>query len=178
MDVLVVAFTGDDCPGLVHALAEIVSDHEGNWESSHMTALGGVFVGNLVVSAEPDRIDALMEDLRGLDGMLDVCVQRARGLTDVADGHRSLTVEIVGGDHPGIVEEFAAAVARPRVNVRRLDSANVDARSEGGGAAGRNCRVLAELEVGEDVDLTALSEELIALARGMRVEIALDPPLG
>lgn len=168
MDVLVVAFTGDDAPGLVHALAEVVSDHGGNWESSHMVSWHGVFAGTLVVSAEPQECDALAEDLRALDGMLQVTVHRASG-TAVREGVRAVRLEAAGGDHPGIVEDIAAAIARPRVNVRCLDSESVP--TPGGHP---EFRVRADLEVGEGVDLDAWSEELHGLADPLGVRVTLE----
>lgn len=169
VDVLVVAFTGDDGPGLVHALAEVISDHGGSWESSHMVSWHGVFAGTLVVTAEADRCEALAEDLRALDGMLQIHV-RAATRTPVREGVRSLRLDVVGRDHPGIVEEFTAAIARPRVNVRCLDS-----RSTQMPGGGQEFRVHAHLEVGGGTDLHAWFDGLHDLARRLDVELTLTP---
>ncbi|GAB49000.1 glycine cleavage system protein R [Mobilicoccus pelagius] len=170
MDVLVVAFTGDDAPGLVHALAEVVSDHGGNWESSHMVSWHGVFAGTLVVSAERDRCEALAEDLRALDGMLQVTVHHASG-TPERPHAQSLHLDVVGGDHPGIVEDIAAAIARPRVNVRCLDSESRPAAADGA----HEFHVHAELEVGADVDVAAWGEELRSRGEAVGVTVDLVP---
>ena len=168
VDVLVVAFTGDDAPGLVHALAEVVSDHGGNWESSHMVSRHGVFAGTLVVAADTARSEALAEDLQALDGMLDVTVHRTAH-TDAPTPMPVYRLTVVGGDHPGIVEDVAAAIARPRVNVRSLDSERVTTPT------GPEFRVRAELEIGADVDLAAWTSELDTLADRLSVDIDLTP---
>ena len=40
---LVVTFVGSDRPGLVEALARVVTEHQGNWERSRMARLAGRF---------------------------------------------------------------------------------------------------------------------------------------
>ena len=41
---------GDDRAGLVNALADVVSAHEGNWERSQLAELAGKFAGIVEVS--------------------------------------------------------------------------------------------------------------------------------
>ena len=45
MSRLVLTVIGDDRAGLVNALADVVSDHGGNWEHSQMAQLAGKFAG-------------------------------------------------------------------------------------------------------------------------------------
>ena len=47
---LVLTIIGEDRPGIVESLAEIISDHSGNWLESSMSQLAGKFAGILRVS--------------------------------------------------------------------------------------------------------------------------------
>jgi len=126
---LVLAFIGDDSPGLVHALAEVLSDHDGNWENSHMTSVGGMFAGVLEVSVAPDKRDALMEDFRALDGMLDVMV-RPTTSPDVHSATTS-TLQVTGPDGNGIVERFSAMLARSRMTMCHFASETCESTDGG-----------------------------------------------
>lgn len=173
MKTLVLAFIGDDEPGLVHALAEVLSDHGGNWETSQMGCLGHLFAGTLQVSVHAERADALVEDFRGLDGMLQVTVRAMSALAPevVHETDSTFTLDIDGGDHPGIVEAIAAALARPRVNVRRFSSClREDAEGQ------RTFHVTALLAAQADLDLDELGDDLRALADDLRVGLTLGLP--
>ena len=50
MTTLVLTVIGDDRAGLVKALADVVSAHDGNWEQSHLAELAGQFAGIVVVT--------------------------------------------------------------------------------------------------------------------------------
>ena len=56
---LVLTVIGDDRSGLVEALANVVTNHGGNWEHSQMAELAGKFAGIVVVAVQPDRADEL-----------------------------------------------------------------------------------------------------------------------
>lgn len=42
---LIVSFIGEDRPGLVQTLSDVVAGYGGNWEESRMVHLGGHFSG-------------------------------------------------------------------------------------------------------------------------------------
>lgn len=109
MDSFVLAVIGEDRTGLVEALSEVVADHGGSWERSHLTELAGVFAGVALVRVPSDRSAAFREALAPLhdQGLLDVTVRSA-----LADDTRSrpaatVAVEVVGADRPGIVHEVS-----------------------------------------------------------------------
>ena len=49
---LVLTIIGEDRPGIVESLAEIISDYSGNWLESSMSQLAGKFAGILRVSVK------------------------------------------------------------------------------------------------------------------------------
>ena len=74
MTTLILTVAGSDRPGLVAAVADIVDAHGGNWESSQLAELAGVFAGVIQVSVAPERENELQEALQAAvkDGTIDV----------------------------------------------------------------------------------------------------------
>ncbi|MDO5627328.1 MAG: ACT domain-containing protein [Mobilicoccus sp.] len=170
MTTLVMAFLGVDRPGLLHAIAEVLSDHGGNWEDGRTAMMSGNFTGVVQMSVAPARAEALVEDLRALDGMLDVIVRHAAGSSSAADDDVTfVTLDLVGSDHPGIVEDVTAVLARTGVNVDRLTTSTTDAPM----SDGRVFRCQGLLRAPRHIDLDALGEELEDLARDLVVDITL-----
>ena len=64
--VLVLTVIGEDRPGLVESLAEVISTHDGNWDKSRMARLAGHFAGVVQIHLPDDRADALIAALPGL----------------------------------------------------------------------------------------------------------------
>ena len=54
---LVLTVIGDDRSGLVRALADVVTEHGGNWEESQLAELAGKFAGIVVVSVPEARAE-------------------------------------------------------------------------------------------------------------------------
>jgi glycine cleavage system regulatory protein len=122
---------GDDRPGLVSALSGPVSAHGASWERSEMSRLAGKFAGIAVVSVADASAAALAADLSALaDQGLQVVVER----TDehVAGDAVTLTLDLLGADHPGIVAEISAALAAQDVNIEELSTDVRDAPMSGG----------------------------------------------
>ena len=72
MALLVLSVVGSDRPGLTKALAAAVLSAGGNWLESHLSRLGGLYVGSVLVELAADREAALRAavsavDVHGLD---------------------------------------------------------------------------------------------------------------
>src|SRR6476620_7782007 len=113
---LVLTVIGADRPGIVEQLSDQVLAARANWEESRMARLAGKFAGLLRVSVDADQADRLTAGLRALSSLdLTIVVERSG---DVHAGRfRTLTLEIVGGDRPGIVRDIAHALAKQGVNI-------------------------------------------------------------
>ena len=49
---LILTIIGEDKPGIVESLAEVIADHSGNWLESSMSHLAGKFAGILRVGVD------------------------------------------------------------------------------------------------------------------------------
>ena len=116
---LVMTVLGNDRPGLVRSLADTVTSHGGNWLESRMARLAGQFAGIVRIECPSDTVDALIQELQtpGASG-LTVLAVREQAAEPVA--RRTLVVDVVGNDRPGIVRELSAAVANAGGNIEEL----------------------------------------------------------
>lgn len=128
METYVLSIIGADRAGLVQALSEVVAEHGGSWERSHVTELAGVFAGVVLVRVPADRADALRQALRPLrdQGLLDVTLHP--GAPDEPDDEApTVGFHVVGTDRPGIVHEVSRRLAALDVGVvdlrTRIESA-------------------------------------------------------
>jgi glycine cleavage system regulatory protein len=126
--VLILTVSGPDRPGLVDELSRVVASHGGNWEHCRMAHLNGRFAGLLQVRAASGDSDALARELRALPG-LEVTV--AAGAAEHPPPDRLFHIEIVGGDHPGIVRDIFSEIAAAGINVEELGTDTVNAPESG-----------------------------------------------
>lgn len=164
---LVLTLIAPDRPGLVKHVADTIAAQGGNWEESQFMCLDGQFAGILRVALPDDRLPALRAALESLDGM---SVTVTSPDTEIPDGPSHVVeLELVGGDHPGIVRDIFAAVAGLEINVVELETTTESAPMSGEPLF----RAAARLDVPAHVELVQLSEALESLANEVMVEIRL-----
>jgi glycine cleavage system regulatory protein len=163
---LVLTVVGDDRAGLVQSLADIVTAHGGNWETSELAELAGAFAGIVLVSVPDGRVAELRTALEALDGMMQVTLH-AGGATAREDGRR-LTFSVLGNDHPGIVKDVTAALMRSGLTIDLFSSRTSEAPMAGGTLF--EATVVARGSAG--VDTAGVVGELERLAHEIQVDIA------
>jgi glycine cleavage system regulatory protein len=165
---LVLTVIGDDRPGIVEELSDTLLAAGGNWEESRMARLAGKFAGILRVSVEADRADALTASLRTANPGLTVVVERS-GI-DAAAAFRTIRLELVGNDHPGIVRDIARVLAEHQVNIEALETDVTSAPMSGDTLF----RARAHLRIPPSVTLDWLRSRLEALAGELMVDLTLN----
>lgn len=116
---LIMTVLGGDRPGLVSSLADTVARHGGNWLESRMARLAGQFAGIVRIECPSTVVDALLNELQ-FPGIPGLTVQAAREMVEEPAARRTLVVDVVGNDRPGIVRELSAAIASAGGNVEEL----------------------------------------------------------
>jgi glycine cleavage system regulatory protein len=132
---LVLTVIGDDRAGLVEALAAAVGDHDGNWEESQMAELAGQFAGIVVVEVPAGQEAALRRALEGLDGLMEVSAHPgvdAQVEAAASADWTPLRIDLLGNDHPGIVRDVSAVLARHGVSIETMATGQRDAPMAGG----------------------------------------------
>ncbi len=118
---LVLIIHGPDRPGLVGALADVISSHSGSWMESRMANLSGQFAGILRVECPASAKDSLVGDLEKLAEQ-GIHVQVAGDPVRDESSGESVLITITGHDEPGIVKTIASVLTAESVNVEELET--------------------------------------------------------
>ena len=167
---LVMTVIGEDRPGLVDAVASIVTGYDGNWLESRMSRLGGQFAGIVRVGVPAEKEHPLVHALKNLDARGLKVVVHSDPATVVPPAGSVSKLEIVGQDRPGIVREISHALASFGVNVEELQTELRSAAMSGETLF----RARAQLCVPETCDVAALRQALEKIAADLIVEISLE----
>ncbi len=167
MTTLILTVAGSDRPGLVAAVADIVDAHGGNWESSQLAELAGVFAGVIQVSVAAEHEADLQQALRALDGTLTVSVHTG---ADAQARDQPITLQILGNDRPGIVREVSAVLRAHDLSIHDMTTETRDAALAGG----RLFEASVAATVPAAADLAALRVDLERLTSELQVDITLD----
>lgn len=168
--VLVLTVIGEDRPGLVEALAELISAHSGSWDESRMARLAGHFAGVVQVQLPNETAVDFIDALPGLaaKGLAASVVDSDFSLAGV-ESRKNLRLDLVGQDRPGIVREISSALAALGVSVQDLRTAVESAPMSGE----RLFRAEAELALPKGVATEKVRTALERLADDMMVDISL-----
>ena len=168
---LVLTVIGEDRPGLVEALAELISTHEGSWDESRMARLAGHFAGVVQIHLPDQRAEGLIAALPSLAARgLSASVVDSDWSLAVVDHRQSIRLELVGQDRPGIVREISSALAALGVSVQDLRTVVESAPMSGEALF----RAQAELAPPADVEIEEIRAALECLADDMMVDINLE----
>jgi glycine cleavage system regulatory protein len=116
---LIMTVLGADRPGLVSSLADTVARHGGNWLESRMARLAGQFAGIVRVECPAGELDALLRELQS-PAVSGLAVHAVREPIREIQVRRTVAVEVVGNDRPGIVRDLTTAIAGAGGNVEEL----------------------------------------------------------
>ena len=166
---LVVTVIGNDRPGIVERLSEVVLTAGAKWEESRMARLAGKFAGILRVSVAAANAEALASGLRALtnDG-LTVVVESSGDAP--AETFRTVRLELVGNDHPGIIRDISKVLAQHQVNIEELETSVSGAPMTGE----QLFRAAVQLRLPAAVTTEWLRGRLEALAGELMVDVTLD----
>ncbi len=167
---LVLVMIGPDHPGLVEAVAEAIAAHGGNWLESRMAQLAGQFAGLLRVEVPGDRVPALETALKELESQ-GLQVVAHGGSAQPAGSPRTMELQFVGQDHPGIVRDITQVLSRHGVNIEELTTDRQSAPMDGGLLFTARARV----HVPAVVDADRLRQDLERIAHDLMVDLTLTP---
>ena len=167
---IILTVVGSDQPGLTRAIADAVFEVGGNWLESHLSRLGGKYVGSVLVDLPAERLSELEGALRGIDAT-GLKVDLVAPLeTSEREGQR-LAIDIVGQDRPGIVRTVTTVLARLDVNIEAFTTA-----IEGSAWSGAPLfRAKAELLIPAGLSIREVREALEGISGEIMVDVAAEP---
>lgn len=121
MALLVLNVAGSDRPGLTKALAAAVLSAGGNWLESHLSRLGGLYVGSVLVELVEGKVEALRAAVAAVDAQ-GLEVRIAPALESLTAAGETLEFSLVGQDRPGIVRQVTAAVSDLGANIETFET--------------------------------------------------------
>jgi len=175
LDSLVVTVVGPDRPGLVRMLSDRGRAHGASWEESRMATLAGQFAGIIHFVVPGENATALTFALQELESSgLNVMVVAGNPVAPIASGSRTLALELVGQDRPGIVRDISKALADLGISIQELETELSSAAMSGE----HLFTARAVLAVPREVAPAKLRGVLEALANELMVDVELDEASG
>ena len=168
---MILSAVGSDRPGLTRSLAEAVLAAGGNWLESHLSRLGGRYVGSVLVELDSERLAEFETAIHAVDASgLSVSLVPA-GDAPVAAGEM-LRIELVGQDRPGIVREVTAVLAELGVNIEDFSTTTENSAWSGD----RLFRAAAKLNVPPGTTSDQVRSALEALSGEIMVDFNFAAP--
>jgi glycine cleavage system regulatory protein len=167
---VILTVIGSDRPGLTEALAAAVLAAGGNWLESHLSRLGGQYVGSVLVELPGEALGRLRDAVGHIEAAgLKVEISAAG---DAKPTGTPLDFALVGQDRPGIVREVSAALARLGVNIEELETSTEDGAQSGN----RLFKAAAHLLVPPGVSRADVQAALEAISGEIMVDFTVDAP--
>lgn len=164
---------GEDRPGIVARLTEVLVKHEANLEESRMAILGGEFAAIVLVSAPEARIKDLETDLAGLksEGITVTVKGTHKPGAERFAGTTNFELTLSGADHEGIVYKVSQLLHDRSINIQSLETDVVHA-PETGTPLFEMCATIA---VPSSLKVADLEKELNRIGNEENVDITLKP---
>jgi glycine cleavage system transcriptional repressor len=162
---LAVTVLGHDRPGIIADVTAVLASLGGNLEDTTMTLLRGHFAMTLIVAcAQPAAsVESALRPVTAHAG-LTVSVREVPPEASVASGSPYL-LTVHGADRPGIVSAVTRVCADVEANITDLSTRLSDDLY----------LLIAEVDIPRSVDIPALTERLLLVARELGVEASLRP---
>ncbi|MEW5688227.1 MAG: ACT domain-containing protein [Pseudomonadota bacterium] len=170
---VVLSVVGSDRPGLTQQLARAVQSAGGNWLESHLSRLGGLYVGSVLVALEADGVEALRAAVGAVDAQgLEVRIAEAPD-TGAGEGE-ALRFSLVGQDRPGIVRQVTAVLSDLDVNIETFDT-RISAEPHSGAAL---FHMEAQLRLPAGMRAHVVQDALEAISAEIMVDASISPAAG
>ena len=167
---VVLSVIGSDRPGLTEALAAAVLSAGGNWLESHLSRLGGLYVGSVRVALEADKVEALRSAVQAVDAQ-GLEVRLAPAIEGGGAVGEALQLSLVGQDRPGIVRQVTAVLSGLEVNIETFDT-KITAEPHSGAPL---FHMDASLRLPAGLNAAGVQAALEAISAEIMVDLSLTP---
>lgn len=164
---LVISALGEDRPGIVDELSNIIYTHALNVEDSRMSVLGGEFAILLLVSGEQSAIDAIQSQLGEIEQSLKMrLLLKPTTETDSAKTAAPYSVEVSALDNPGIVRHIANFFSNQNINIVNLQTERYAAPHTGSPMFALHMTV----GIPADINIAQLRDAFMDLCDGLNLD--------
>ena len=170
MALTVLSVVGSDRPGLTRALAAAVLSAGGNWLESHLSRLGGLYVGSVLVELPAGGLEALRSAVQAVDAQgLEVRIAPADEAPE--GGGEALNLDLVGQDRLGIVDQVTTILSDLAANIETF-ATWVDAEPHSGAPL---FHMQARLRLPPDLPAARVQAALQDISAEIMVDISVTP---
>jgi glycine cleavage system regulatory protein len=169
MHYFILTFIGDDQPGFVESIAEVISEWEGNWLESRMSQLEGKFAGLARIGVGSENVEQLKLALFNLsENKFTLSIEDA--IESVTGDLQQYRLNILGHDRPGIVHEVTRTLARHHINLLEMTS-NISAAAMTGIPM---FSADVTVEISNQADIEVIDNQLSDIATELGLDIMLS----
>ena len=121
---LIITILANDRPGIVNTISETLVAHKASWIDSRMANLADKFAGLARVSVPAEHLHGLKDALQALhdaDNQLQILMEDANEI-NATQKQNTLSLELIGADRPGIIEDITGVFVKLNVNINELES--------------------------------------------------------
>ncbi len=165
MKSILISVLGEDKPGLIDGLSEVILSYEGDWIESRMSSFEGKFAGILKVNVPAKNANKLVEALESTKLGLQIACEETK--PHALEPFRSFNIELIGQNHLGIINKLAHALAALDANVEEIKTEIIEASMSG--------EKLFKAEINLHMPITieeyVIRDQLEKIANEMMVEI-------
>lgn len=130
---LLVTAIGEDKPGIVARITEVLFKHGANLEESRMAILGGEFAAIMLVTGQAGKMDAMLDGLAQLEreGISVSTKKTSPVISELYKDHACCEIFLRGADHEGIVHRLSTKLRDMKVNIQSMHTEVVGAPETG-----------------------------------------------
>ncbi|MGJ8692138.1 MAG: glycine cleavage system protein R [Thalassotalea sp.] len=125
---IIISFISNDRPGIVDLISNTIKQHQGNWQTSSLHHLSGLFAGIIEVTVAADQQESLCSALKGLPE-LNLQIEVAPEHNEVVTG--KLVLELTANDRSGIINSISSVIHQHNGNLIKLVSSQQSAPHSG-----------------------------------------------
>ncbi|MFQ3288822.1 MAG: glycine cleavage system regulatory protein [Alteromonadaceae bacterium] len=128
MNHIVLSFIGQDQAGLVNTLSNTIQKHQGNWQTSSMHHVSGLFAGIIEIAVEESHLQNLvsaLKEIKTLNCQIEIAAPNTE--RQVAN----LVLELTANDRYGIVQDISSVIHEQGGNLIKLVSTQESAAYSG-----------------------------------------------
>ena len=166
MKSILISVLGDDKPGLLDSLSEIIVSNDGDWVESNMSTVEAKFAGILRVNVPAKNSKKLIKELTSSKlGLQIACEETAP--VKLSD-YKSYNIELIGQNHVGIINHLSHVLTYDlKANVEGIKTEIIDASMSGE----KLFKAQINLHLPNSIDERLIKDKLELIADEMMVEI-------
>lgn len=169
---LVITAIGEDRPGIVNELTEVLHSASLNVEDSRMSILGGEFAIILLVSGNKVSVDSILQQKDDMQNKLGLnLLIKPTTSSTVKNDQISYKINVEGMDNPGIVHKLARYLSQHGINIVNMQTSSGHAAHTGSPVFTVNMLV----DIPASKDMGQVQDEFSKLCDEMSMDVEFKP---